>query len=275
MPVTSGFAEVDGGRVWYEDAGTGPALLMLHGHFLDSGQWDDQLPVFAGAGFRAVRYDARGFGRSDTPPADTPFSFSDDLRALLDVLGIDRAVLMGCSGGGMTAIDLALEHPSRVSTLVLVGSGLPGHPFPAEMPPKVRAMREARTRGDLAASVELVLQVWTDGERRRPDQVDASARERMREMTTRLWSRESVTAPDVRWADPPAATRLGEIRAPTLVVVGSEDIFWVREIADRLAAEVPGARRLDIPDAGHHSNMEHPALFNEAVLAFLREVVSG
>jgi 3-oxoadipate enol-lactonase len=273
--MAGGLVEVNGGRVWCEAAGDegGPAVVMLHGHFVDSGQWDDQLPAFTAAGYRVVRYDARGFGRSDTPPAGTPFSFSDDLRALLDGLGIERAALVGCSGGGMTAIDLALEHPERVSALVLVGSGLPGYQFP-EMPPKVRAMREARTRGDLDASVELVLQVWTDGERRHPDEVDAGARERLRDMTRRLWSRPPMNAADMRWADPPAATRLGEIHTPTLVVVGGEDVAFVREIADQLMREVPGARRLDIPDAGHHPNVEHPALFNEAVLSFLRSATS-
>jgi 3-oxoadipate enol-lactonase len=194
---------------------------------------------------------------------------------MLDHLGIERAFLVGGSGGGMTSIDLALADPERVSALVLVGSGLPGCRFPAEAPPKMVAMREARARGDLDAAVELGLQLWTDGERRRPEQVDAGARERTREMMRRLWSRPRPAGDDVRWLEPPPATRLREDRAPTLVVVGAEDWFVSREIAEQLAREVPGARKVVIPEAGHHANMEQPALFNEVVLSFLRPVAAS
>src|SRR5258708_17659735 len=121
--TSQGFADVNGARLWYETAGSGPALVMLHGHLLDSGQWDGQLAELAGER-RAVRYDTRGFGRSDMPAA--PFSYADDLHALLGVLGIERAALMGCSGGGATVIDFALAHPEMASALRLVGGAMSG-----------------------------------------------------------------------------------------------------------------------------------------------------
>jgi pimeloyl-ACP methyl ester carboxylesterase len=267
-PATSqGFAEVNGARLWYETAGSGPALVMLHGHLLDSGQWDDQFAVFADE-YRVTRYDARGFGRSDKPEA--PFSFSEDLAALLGVLGIDRAHLMGCSGGGATIIDLALTHPELASSLVLVGSGMSGLQFPAELPPKLVAFQEAQQRGDVDALIELGLEIWTDGDRR-PEDVDAGARERTREMMRRLFARPRVEA-EMRLADPPAAGRLSEIHVPVLAIVGADDLPLIRDVATRIEAQVPGARRVVIPDAGHHPNMEHPALFNETVLSFLRAV---
>src|SRR5439155_4566449 len=123
-------------------------------------------------------------------------------------LGIERALLMGCSGGGATIIDLALAHPEMVMALVLVGSGLSGHDLRGEQPARIAALRAARTAGDVETAVELGLQQWTDGERRRPDQVDARARERTREMMTRLWTRPQVDAVP-RSLDPPAASRLG------------------------------------------------------------------
>ena len=267
MSMTSGFADVNGARLWYEDAGAGPAVVLLHGHLVDSGQWDDQFAAWARE-FRVVRYDARGFGRSDLPAG--PFGHHDDLRGLVDALGVERAALVGCSGGGMAAIDLALEDPARVSGLVLVGTGLAGHPF-GEMPPQMQAMREARGRGDIAGAVELGLQVWTDGSRR-PDQVDQVARERTREMMMRVFSRPPARRDDVRVSSPPAAERLGEIGAPALALVGTEDLRWVREIAERIGAEVPGARVEVIADAGHHLNLEHPARFDELALPFLRGI---
>jgi len=266
--ATEGYAEVNGARLWYEVAGVGPPLVMVHGHLIDSGQWDSQFAEFAGE-FRVVRYDARGFGRSDKPAQ--PFAFHEDLRALLAFLGIERSLLMGCSGGGATIIDLSLTYPDIVRGLVLVGSGLSGYQFSGSPPPKIVAMREARDRGDIDAAVELGLQVWTDGERRRPDQVDKNARERTRQMMTRLFSRPTVAA-DMRGLDPPATGRLSEIRVPTLVVIGGDDWQPIHDIADQLTTQISGARKLVIPDAGHHPNIEHPEQFNQWVLSFLRSI---
>ena len=106
--MTAGFLDVNGARLRYEEAGSGPALVMLHGHLIDSGQWDSQVAAFAPE-FRVVRYDARGFGRSDKPAES--FAFFEDLRVLLRLLEIERGCLVGCSGGGATIIDLALAHP--------------------------------------------------------------------------------------------------------------------------------------------------------------------
>lgn len=259
-------AEVNGARLWYEEAGGGPALVLLHGHLLDSGQWDDQLPAYARE-HRAVRYDARGFGRSD--PAAGPFSFSEDLGALLDFLGIQRASLMGCSGGGTTIVDFALTHPERVDALVLVGGALSGYRFSGKRPAAMVERAEALERGDLERAVELGLRLSTDGPRR-PEEVDARARERTREMLARRDARPDP-AVHARWAEPPAVSRLAEIRAPTLVVVGEHDLPALHAVAGLVVREVRGARKEVIADAGHHPNMEHPAGFNELVLAFLRE----
>lgn len=266
--ATEGYAEVNGARLWYEVSGVGHSLVMAHGHLIDSGQWDDQFREFARE-FRVVRYDARGFGRSDKPAQ--PFAFHEDLSALLAFLGIERTLLMGCSGGGATIIDLTLTNPDTVRGLVLVGTGLSGYQFSGSPPPKIVAMREAQERGDIDAAVELGLQVWTDGERRRPDQVNRIVRERTREMMTRLLSRPTVAA-DAQRLDPPAIARLREIHVPTLVVIGADDWPPIHDIADQLTMQIPGARKLVIPDAGHHPNMEHAEQFNEWVLPFLRSI---
>jgi pimeloyl-ACP methyl ester carboxylesterase len=268
--VASGFAEVNGARLWYEEVGRGPALVLLHGHLIDSGQWDDHLPAFAGD-HRVVRYDARGFGRST--PAAGPFSFSEDLRSLLAILGIERAALAGCSGGGATIVDFALTWPEMVDALVLVGSSVSGYEFTGERPAAMVEREEALARRDLNRAVELGVRLTTDGPRQ-PEQVDARARRRTREMMARQDERPDP-ALVARWADPPAVSRLTEIQAPTLVLVGEHDLAGIHAIANLVVAEVPGARREVIPDAGHHPNLEHPARFDELVLSFLREVRRG
>ncbi len=259
---------MEGAQLWYEVQGDGPWLVMAHGHLIDSGQWDDQFASLADA-FRVVRYDARGFGRSSQPTG--PFSYADDLHALMLALGIDRAFLMGCSGGGATVVDFALAHPEMTRGLILVGSGLAGYRFGGEPPPKMIAVREALQRGDFDEAVELGLQLWTDGERRRPEQVDARARERTRAMMVPQFRRGEAAA-EARWLDPPAATRLGELGTPTLVIVGGDDLSPIHDIADKIVAEAPNARKVVIADAGHHPNMEHRAEFDAIVRSFLAEI---
>jgi len=268
--VSEGVAEVNGARLWFEEAGSGPALVLLHGHLIDAGQWDSQFPVFARE-FRTVRYDARGFGRSDLPGG--PFSFSEDLHALMTCLGIERASLVGNSGGGATAIDFALAHPEMAEALVLVGSAVNGFPFTGQVPAAMLERRAALEAGDLDRAVELGLQIWNDGPRR-PDEVDAAARERTREMMARQDVRPNPHV-EARWVEPPAVSRLAEIAAPTLVIVAEHDLPRLHDIADLVVREAPHARKEVIADAGHHPNMEHPAQFNDLVLSFLRQAAAA
>jgi pimeloyl-ACP methyl ester carboxylesterase len=266
--VTDGFAEVNGARLFYESAGAGPAFVMLHGHLLDRRQWDHEFAEFM-SDYRVVRYDARGFGKSNQ--SDEPFAFYEDLRGLMDALSIERAVLMGCSGGGATIIDFALAYPNRVAALVLVGTGLGGYPFPKDPPPLALELRAAFERGDIEAAVELALRMWTDGEGRAPEQVNPAARERIRAMHRELFSRPRANAEE-RDLEPPAAARLAELRAPALVTVGANDLAHIREIAELIAAQAPNARKVVIPDAGHHPNIEHPELFQQVVGEFLAQL---
>ena len=112
--LQSGFVEANAAHLYYESAGTGYPLVMLHGHLIDSRQWDDPFTAFAPS-YRVVRYDARGFGQSTQPPV--PFAYHEDLAAVLRFLSIKRAYLMGCSGGGATIIDFALTHPEMVAAV--------------------------------------------------------------------------------------------------------------------------------------------------------------
>ncbi|MBA2363975.1 MAG: hypothetical protein H0V86_10635 [Chloroflexia bacterium] len=113
------------------------------------------------------------------------------------------------------------------------------------------------------------MQLWTDGVQRTPDQVDPEVRERVRQMTTALYTRGDP--PSSTQLKRPAASRLGEIQVPTLVIVGDQDLPVIREIADALAAGIHGARQAVIPGTAHHLNLEQPEPFNRIVLDFLAE----
>src|SRR5258707_15020052 len=119
----SGFAEVNGARLYYELAGASSPVALLHAGIADSGMWDDQFAHFAVA-HQVLRFDMRGFGQSSMP--DEPYSLSDDLYGLLRQLGIGLAAIVGVSIGSATAIRFAIEHPEMVTGLVPVGAGLGG-----------------------------------------------------------------------------------------------------------------------------------------------------
>jgi pimeloyl-ACP methyl ester carboxylesterase len=119
----TGAAEVNGATIYYEVVGEGEPLVLVHAGIADSRMWEGQLTAFADR-YRVLRYDMRGFGR--TAMVEGTFSHHEDLRGLLDFLGLDRAHLVGCSMGGGAVLDFALEYPDRVGNLVLVGSAVGG-----------------------------------------------------------------------------------------------------------------------------------------------------
>lgn len=123
MHRETGTAEINGARIHYEVAGEGEPLVLVHAGIADSRMWDDQIGAFAG-GYRAIRYDMRGFGQTEM--VEGPFSHHEDLRGLLDSLGVGRTHTVGCSMGGGVVLDFALEYPERVGNLILVGSAVGG-----------------------------------------------------------------------------------------------------------------------------------------------------
>jgi 3-oxoadipate enol-lactonase len=264
-----GFAEVNGARLYYEVVGSGPALTLIHAGIADSRMWDDQFAVFARQ-FRVVRYDLRGFGQSEMPPG--PYTMRDDLRALLRALGIARTHLIGVSMGGSIALDFTLDFPDLVSSLVLVAAGISGRKPSDFLREQWAALEEVMARGDLDAVNELELRLWVDGAGRTPEQVNPGVRERVRVMNAGILANEARNeeGQSVRPLDPPALGRLGEVAAPTLVMAGARDVSDILENADLLAATIPDARKVVLPDVAHLPPLEAPAEFNRLVLDFLR-----
>ena len=260
----NGIAAVNGARIAYDVAGSGPPVLLLHAGIGDRRMWDAQVPAFA-EHFTVIRYDARGFGESRKP--DASFSPYADAIALLDHLDISRAHLVGVSMGSHTAIEAAIAAPDRVSALV-AGAARTGTPVSPALRAGWDRVDELYEAGDIAGAVEYELRMWVDGPDRGPEAVDSEMRERVREMNAALFVRDDDAGETIP-LDPPAAERLGEISAPTLIVYGDKDVLDVRQAAGPLAATIPDARLAVIPEAAHLPQMERPELFNEIVLGFL------
>jgi pimeloyl-ACP methyl ester carboxylesterase len=270
--MAQGFATVNGARLWYEEQGSGPALTFVHAGICDHRQWDKQIDAFA-AKYRVIRFDMRGFGQSELPPG--PFSLSDDIGGLLDALGVERSALVGCSMGGSACIDFTLKQPQRVAALITVCAGMSGgpHEISGHEQAVIEEIEAAEKAGDIDRVNAAEMRLWVDGPHRASEQVAPGVRELMAEMNLAALKRE----PEWEQAQPlaldsPAAGRLDEIHAPTLVVVGGDDTLAVRMTADQLAEGIVDARKVVMEGLTHVPNMERPGEFNQVLLDFLAQV---
>jgi pimeloyl-ACP methyl ester carboxylesterase len=260
----TGFAEVNGTRLYYEAAGSGDPVVLLHAFMLDTRMWDDQFDVLA-AEFRVIRYDARGFGRSAAPQPGEPYSNADDLTALLAKLEVRAPHLVGASMGGRFALDYAVMRPEAFRSLVAVDAVVSGWQWSPEWLASYAPIVEAGRRGDVALAKQLWLAHPLFAPAREQPQVFA----RLRAMVDDYSGWHLVHRNAERQVSPPALAQLDRIRAPTLVVVGDRDLPDFQRIAEHVERGVASATRRTIPGTGHLANMEAPEAVNQALGAFL------
>ena len=267
MQSQTGYAPVNGAQLYYEVAGEGQALILLHAGVADSRMWDAQFAAFAKQ-YRVIRYDYRGFGRSAMPSGT--FSNLRDVAGLLDYLQVDQAIVVGISFGGKIAIDFALAYPQRVAALLL-GAPSVGGTKPSERILQFwKAEEAAMEADDLDTAVELNLRLWVDGIHRQPDEVAATVRQQVAQMQREIFQMEIPDGIEEEEIEPAAYGRLAEISVPTLVLVGDLDLPEKVEQTAWLAKEITNAQHAVIPNVAHLLNMENPAKFNQHVLDFLR-----
>lgn len=264
----TGFVAINGAKLYYEVAGEGHPLVLLHAGVADSRMWDEQFDVFAQQ-YRVVRYDLRGFGKSEVPTSR--FAQYEEVAQLLKHLGIEQSHVLGISFGGKVALDFTLAHPEMINKLILVATSVSGAQPSPEVLAFYEAEEEALEKEDLDGATELNLKMWVDGPRRTPEEAPASVRERIREMQRHAFDTifpEGAVELDL---EPAAIGRLNEIKAPTLVIVGDYDIQQKVDQARWLATELAGAQLAIIEGVAHMVNMEKPAEFNQVVLDFLAQ----
>jgi len=270
MTGFEGFVDVPGGRIWMQAAGSGTAVVLVHAGIADARMWDPQWDALA-ARHRVVRYETRGFGRTETD--DVPFSNRADLVAVMGAAGVDRATLVGCSRGGSIVMDTTLEFPGRVEGLVWVCGGLGG--LEVEDPPEVIAAFEPEealfAARDWPALAALDVANWVDGVGQPAGRAPEHVRSLVRTMCLETYVQEKAEGQPIV-LEPPAAGRLDEIRVPLLAIVGELDLPSTAATASALVAGVAGARRIDLPGVAHLPSLERPAWFTETLLAFLGEV---
>lgn len=267
MTAESGFLETNGARIYFEVEGQGEPVVLIHAGIANLRMWDEQVPALSDA-YRVIRYDTRGFGRTETE--DVSFSNRADIAALLDHLGEESAHLVGISRAGSIALDFALESPGRVRSLVVANGGVSGYESPDDdysLFEQAEKWEEARDWEPLA---EWETNFWVNGLGQPKDRVAPEIRDRVHEWILSNYQAEKGGGrPQV--LDPPAAGRLAELRAPLLVMIGTVDERGTQAAMRHLAQNVSGARLENLEGAAHMVNLEQPERFNRLLREFLEE----
>lgn len=247
----------DGVRLYYEAHGDqGPVILLTHGYSATSQMWVGQVEALA-KDYRLVVWDMRGHGRSDAPSDPAAYSEAEtvgDMAALLDAVGVTSAIVGGLSLGGYMSLAFQRFHPDRVDALLIIDTG-PGY--------KSDEARAAWNRN----AIKTAERYETEG----LAVLEAGSAERR---TARHSSAEGLALAArgmLTQRDDGVIASLPDIRAPSIVVVGSEDTSFLAA-SDYMASKIPGARKVVVDGAGHAANIDRPEAFNDAVLAFLGDL---
>jgi pimeloyl-ACP methyl ester carboxylesterase len=245
----------DGVDLYYEVHGEGPALLLTHGYSATSQMWRGQIEAFSKA-FKLITWDMRGHGQSDYPEDQGAYSEAAtvaDMAALLDAVGADRAIIGGLSLGGYMSLAFNVAYAERVRGLLIVDTG-PGY------------------RNDEAR------EGWNANARRTGERYDSEGLGRLAAGSVEMRTSQHRSADGLAKAargmlaqkDARVITSLPTIAVPSVVVVGANDTPFLAA-SDYMAAKIPGAKKVVIPDAGHAANIDQPEAFNAAILTFLTE----
>lgn len=246
----------------FDEAGDGPAIVLLHAGVADRTMWTEHLAPLAAAGHRVVAFDLPGFGEAPVPQGeDAPWIA---VLQAMDALAIERAALVGCSFGGAVALRVAAVAPERVTALAVCSAPFGSAEPSAELRAAWAAEEDALERGDTDAAVDAVVATWT------LPGASATLRARVATMQRRAFAQQARAsapeAPDPLDGDPQA---LGRLAVPVLVMVGEHDRPDFHEAAALLTQTLPGARAERIAGAGHLAPLETPETFRGLVLDLL------
>lgn len=244
----------------HDEFGGGSAMVLLHAGIADRRMWDEHLEPLAAAGHRVVAVDLPGFGEAAIGAG--PVAHWEGVLETMDALGIEQASLVGNSFGAAVALRVAALYPERVSSLLLFSA--PAVPEPDPSPVLLAAWEaeeEAVEAGDFEKAVEAVASSWV-----RPE---ASAAVRTRIATMQRENYERHASEQLEQAADPLeedAALVAAIECPTLLAAGENDMVDFKDAVDDLAAKIPRATTVVIPDCGHLAPLEAPEEFRKLVL---------
>jgi 3-oxoadipate enol-lactonase len=265
----TGFADVNGTKLYYEIAGLGEPIVLIHGWSFDTRCWDDQFSEFARK-YRVLRYDLRGFGKSSLPDTGESYSHTDDLVALMDYLGIEKAHILGHSFGGSIAIDFALRYPKRIFSLILpdAAMNITDYNYSEEINDWIgNTWKAGRDSG-----INKAKEIWIKGAPFAPAMQNPNSSTKLRNMIADYSAWHWENDDPYKGITPYPRERLSNIQVPTLIIVGELNPPDYHNITDIQKKYIPNSKKVVLTGAGHLLNIEKPEEFNKIVLDFLAEI---
>jgi len=271
----SGFAEVNGTKLYYEVAGSGEPILFVHGNFGDHRHWDHQFETLSKK-YKVIRYDVRGYGKSANPDPEEAYYDYEDIKSLLDFLKIEKVHICGLSMGSGIATDFALMYPDRCNSLIPIGPWPSGYGSGEIVNEGTNMLWTVF--GDVVKTlnekgIKEATDYWWTG----TDFVKSSVRSEktLKELLKMGYEYDfwGFKNPNKRSnPSPPAINRLNEINVPTLIVTAEYDMSPCITVADLMEKEMKNAKKISIKDAGHCMNMEKPEEFNAELVIFIESL---
>lgn len=266
QPLIKHFIPVADSKVYVEETGIGPAVILLHAGNMDHRMWDGQVTVLSKQ-YRVINCDLRGCGL--TQDGDSTYLQSDAILAIMDSLNIKKASFVGSSLGAVAATDFALTHPGRVNKMVLASPGLIGINLEHDstLVNYQRQMATAFEKHDTIAYTELFIRSWFDGPYRKPSAVNKAVRKKAFTIAYETIRKRKAGVHLAFNYEPTQLERLQELHMPVMVIAGAKDMNDILMITD--AWKKAGATTIVLPNVGHLLNMEQPILFSRYIFSFL------
>jgi len=267
--IENGIAEVNGTKLYYEVAGSGTAIVLIHGNGGDCRHWDYQFESFA-QNYKVIRYDVRGFGKSALPVLDENYSYHDDLKALLQHLGVSKAHICGLSMGCGIAVDFALAYPEMCSSLIAVGPWAFGYNSQAakEMFSVMGKISSILTeKGEKAA-----YDYWIENPVFKNSFKNRNTVAHMKKVGYDYSFWHFTNKDPNFFVKPWASTQINKISLPILIITSEYDLEACKEVADLMEQNIKESKKVIITDAGHCMNIDKPSEFNKIVLGFFSEL---
>lgn len=275
LTIDSGYAEVNGTKLYWETAGIGETIVLIHGSFGDRRFWDFQFTALSKK-YKVLRYDVRGYGKSALPKSEEPYTDAEDLNALMEYLEIKKAHICGLSLGSIVGIDFTLSHPDKLISLILCGPRVAG-----DATDEYRTVNADTIRGIIAKTTDILKNksskeatdyLWTGNHSMGKTVISSITREKLLNMGYEYsWWRYLNTSKRGQ-VFPMAIKKLYEIKIPTLIITAEYDLELCKEIAAIIMKEIAGAKLISIKGAGHIMNMDKPRKFNKVFFKFIRNL---
>jgi pimeloyl-ACP methyl ester carboxylesterase len=246
MAEKQDYLQMNNTRLFYTVQGEGDPIILIHGSFTDHRIWDEQVDALT-RHYQVIRYDQRGFGKSEVPTAN--FSYFDDLKALIDALGLKEVTLVGSSFGGSVAIDFAIRYPQYVKALILAGPALNGHSYPADFMKETMNLFMVGSSGGPRAVIDhyMTNPYWSYFF---PSDEHPESREKVLRIVNEAEKSVSWDYRLISILQPPAKERLGSIKAPTLIVLSDRENPANMEVGEYIHRMVPGSKSVTMDGCG-------------------------